>query len=208
MQIPSHIEVFHFADVTIEARVPSATWIQQQYLQQKTSTPFPYWAKVWPASRALCQVMAAEPQLVKGKQVLELAAGLGLPSLLASRFAASVTASDYLSDAVEMIQQSVDHNRLNNMHCCLLDWNKLDPAVTTELLLLSDINYDPASFDLLYCVIEKFIAEGTCILLSTPQRLAGKPFMERLIPWRRKMYGISIAEPAATVFTSVWLLAK
>jgi predicted nicotinamide N-methyase len=130
----------------------------------------------------MAQFLADHPEYVSGKTVLELAAGLGLPSLLASRWAASVISSDHLPEAVKVIQQSVLQNGLDNVQCQVLDWHSLPPELTVEVLLLSDINYDPTQFDVLYQLVVNFLEKGTLVLLTTPQRLMAKPFMERLTP--------------------------
>ena len=108
MQIPATIESYQFGTEEVQAFVPAYDWIQEQYQRSKAAgenPEFPYWAKVWPAAKALCAMIAAVPTLVKDKQVLELAAGLGLPSLLAARFANKVTVSDYIPAAVDMMQR-------------------------------------------------------------------------------------------------------
>ena len=208
MQIPATIQTFHFASTTVHAYVPSNKWMQKQFEKEDTKAAVPYWAQVWPAAKALCEVIAAEPSLVKNKKVLELAAGLGLPSLLAAQFAKEVIASDYIEDAVEMMNRSAAYNRLNNLQCGVIDWNNVSKKLNPDVLLLSDINYDPKDFDTLYKVLEHFIQKGSTVLLSTPQRLAAKSFIERLQHWCIKTYNIEIIHKSETVFTSVWVLAN
>ena len=207
MSIPSSIQNFHFSNTTVQAYVPAQHWIEKQ-TKKNADAPTPYWAQVWPAAIALCQMIASEPVLVKDKAVLELAAGLGLPSLLAAQFAKEVTASDYMPEAVALMKQSAHHNKLTNMQCRVIDWNRLDKKLCPDVLLLSDINYSPASFETLYKAISNFIQQGTTVLLSTPQRLMAKPFMERLQPWQRKAYNTEVKHNSKTVFASVWLLRK
>ncbi len=207
MGIQASIQTFHFANTSVEAFIPSLQWVQEVY-EHNAGAPTPYWAQIWPAAKALCQMIASEPVLVKDKAVLELAAGLGLPSLLAAQFAKEVTASDYMPEAVALMKQSAHHNKLTNMQCRVIDWNRLDKKLCPDVLLLSDINYSPASFETLYKAISNFIQQGTTVLLSTPQRLMAKPFMERLQPWQRKAYNTEVKHNSKTVFASVWLLSK
>ena len=208
MNIPATIQTFRFANNTVQLYVPSNEWIQEQFEKDNDNAPAPYWAQVWPAAKALCEVIAAQPQLVQNKKVLELAAGLGLPSLLAAQVAKEVTASDYIQDAVELIKRSVEYNKIKNMKCGVMDWNKLDKKLHPDVLLLSDINYDPKSFDALYKVLAEFINQGTTVLLSTPQRLVAKSFMNRLQPWCMQTHSIEIKHKEEAILTSVWLLEK
>jgi predicted nicotinamide N-methyase len=205
VNIPSSIQAFCFADKTVKAFIPSAEWLQQQF-EIKENSYAPYWAQVWPAAKALCEVIVAEPELVKDKVVLELAAGLGLPSLYAAQFAKQVISSDIAEEAVSMIKQSINFNSIQNMSCTVMDWNKIDKNAEVDLLLLSDINYDPASFDILYKILTDFIKNGTAVLLSTPQRLLAKSFMEKLQPFCKRNIIKDVQHNEETVFISIWLL--
>jgi predicted nicotinamide N-methyase len=176
VQIGKHLYDFY---------VPDLKSVQENYYKQKTeskTTPFPYWAKLWPAAIALSEFIDEHKELVEEKNVLELAAGLGLPSLVAARFATTVCCSDYIRDVLSIVEETIKHNALSNMYCRLIDWNQLPPMPSPDVLLLSDINYDESNFEVLQNLIIEFITRGTCVLLSTPQRLVAKRFIEALLP--------------------------
>lgn len=176
---------------TIDLYIPNAPEVQNIYFQQRqvhTAVPFPHWTKLWPAALALSDFIFNHPELVKDKKVLELAAGLGLPSFVAARYANKVCCSDYLKEAVDAMNKTVQHLQLTNVSCELLDWNHLPDDLTTDVLLLSDINYDREQFDQLYQVLQRFIQQGTFIILTTPQRLMAKPFIEKLLPLCKQQY--------------------
>lgn len=180
---------------TIELYVPDAQEVQDIYFQQKKSragVPFPHWTKLWPAALAMADFIHQHPELVQDKQVLELAAGLGLPGFVAARYAKTVGSSDYLQEAVDTMARSVQHLQLANVTCQVLNWNQLPDALTAEVLLLSDINYDPEQFDQLYQVLQRFWQQGTAILLTTPQRLMAKPFIEKLLPFCKQQSEMTI----------------
>jgi methyltransferase-like protein 23 len=77
----------------------------------------------------------------------------------------------------------INHNRFNNIESRRLHWHQLPGNLHPDVLLLSDINYDPAEFDTLFHVLTRFLQKGTVIILSTPQRLMAIPFISRLMPW-------------------------
>ncbi|HUP13820.1 MAG TPA: methyltransferase domain-containing protein, partial [Niastella sp.] len=160
--------------------------------QVQTQVPFPHWTKLWPAALAMSDFIYEHRQFVTDKNVLELAAGLGLPSFVAAQYANTVCCSDYLEEAVAAISKTVEHLQLNNVSCQLLNWNKLPEDVTTDVLLLSDINYDPEQFDHLLLVLQRFLQQGTLILLTTPQRLMAKPFIEKLLPFCKQQYEMAV----------------
>lgn len=180
---------------TIDLFVPNAREVQDNYALQKqelAQVPFPHWTKLWPAALAMSDFIVQHPELVQHQKVLELAAGLGLPSFVAAAYAQSVWCSDYLEEAVATMTKSALHLQLSNVICEVLDWNNLPGDLTADVLLLSDINYDPEQFDRLYQVLKRFLQQGTLILLATPQRLMAKDFIEKLLPFCRQQYEMSI----------------
>ncbi len=205
------LQTFQFDDYHVQAYVPDALLLQHWFTAQQKinpSFPSPYWAQLWPAARALCSFIAEQPQWVQHKKVLELAAGLGLPSLLAAQFADQVICSDYIAEAADIIQRSIEHNGFQNIQSCVLDWNALPHDLTADVLLVSDINYEPAVFETIYNVIEHFLNAGTVILLSTPQRLMAKPFIERLVPFCTLQKEITVKETLPETICTVMLLKK
>lgn len=180
---------------SIDLLVPNAQEVQDEFWRQKQvqeETPFPHWSRLWPAALAMADFIHRRPELVRDKNVLELAAGLGLPSFVAARHAETVCCSDYLEESVDVMAQSARHLQLSNLTARVLDWNHLPAELTAEVLLLSDINYDPDQFEQLYQVLQRFLQQGTVILLSTPQRLMAKPFIERLLSFCSKQYEMTL----------------
>jgi predicted nicotinamide N-methyase len=144
------------------------------------ATPFPYWAKVWPSAIALHNVLQKHPILIKDKNVIELGAGIGLPSLMMADIAKSIQISDYNLDAVELLRKNIEHLELENAEALKLDWNALPETIHPEVIILSDVNYDPTQFETLTKLIEKFIHQGSTVILSTPQRIMASSFVQKL----------------------------
>lgn len=202
--------IFEFDDVSIKLYVPVYDYIKREYEERTLKSgkvDFPYWAKIWPASIGMCNFIKAHASLIRNKTVLELAAGLGLPSLLAARYATEVCCSDYLQDALDVIDQSIAANEYNNIYTSLLNWHNLPENLQPDVLLMSDVNYDEEEFAILYKVIERFINKGTTIILSTPQRLMAKSFINKLLPWisTQKEMEINVSE---RTFVSIFVLKK
>lgn len=186
MELQTIFQSFRFGDYQVNAFVPEPSALQQAYekqLQTDPATPTPYWAQVWPSAFALCEFIATEPQWLENKKVLELAAGLGLPSFLAAQIATEVVCSDYVPAAVELMQQSIERNQLTSTKATVIDWNNLPDDLSCDVLLLSDINYEPQVFDTVFNAIASFLQKGTTVILSTPQRLMAKPFIDRILPY-------------------------
>lgn len=195
MPVSQQIQHLQRPGYIIDLFVPNAREVQDNYLQQKlvqADLPFPHWTKLWPSALAMGDFIHQHPELVQDQNVLELAAGLGLPSFVAARYAKSVCCSDYLEEAIATMDKSARHLQLANVTCELLDWNQLPAGLTADVLLLSDINYDPDQFARLYEVLQRFLRQGTLILLTTPQRLLAKPFIEKLLPFCRQQHEIPV----------------
>lgn len=157
--------------------------VYEARLAKDPATPFPYWAKIWESALALTDFLAAEPEWVAGKQVLEIGAGIGLPSFSIARRAASVIISDAAAEAVELMQRNITELGLTNTRALVLDWNEIPSSLRADTVLLSDINYVPGEFEALLRLIRRFVDEGAVVILATPQRITSGVFMEALRPF-------------------------
>lgn len=211
MNISRNLQTFSFSNHSIKVVVPDVDSLQQWYAKEVVTigtADFPYWGKIWPAAKALCSFINNHTELFKDKQVLELAAGVGLPSLLSAFFAKEVCCSDYNADAVTFINESIMENKLQNISARIIDWNHLPPGLTADILLLSDINYEPGSFETLFKVLIQFLNNNATVLLSTPQRLMAKPFIEQVLPFCKQQEEVLIKTEDDETMCSVFMLKK
>ena len=172
------------------------------------ATPFPYWAKVWPSAIALHNVLQTHPILIRDKTVLELGAGIGLPSLLMASEAKTIQISDYDLEAVELLRKNIAHLQLQNVQALQIDWNDLPENINPEVIILSDVNYDPTQFETLTKLIENFIHQGCAIILSTPQRIMASPFVLALSEFIIADYLEMVDENGVTKEISILVLSK
>jgi predicted nicotinamide N-methyase len=182
--------------------------IYEALLELDPATPFPYWAKVWPSAIALLDVLKAHPHLIQNKHVLEIGAGIGLPSLMMANITKSIQVSDYNLEAVELLRKNITHLQLQNAEALKLDWNAMPKAIHPEVLILSDINYDPTQFEKLTKLIEKFIHQGCTIILSTPQRIMASPFVLALSTFIIADYVELVDENGVNQEISILVLSK
>lgn len=186
--------------------VPDPLVIRGQYSTASGETT-PYWAQVWPAAQGLYRFLTLHSGYISNKTIIELAAGLGLPSLFAARYAASVLCSDYDPEAVNYCRRSAAAAGLNNFEAAILDWNNLPASLHADVVMLSDVNYEPAEFDRLSQVFERLLEMGTTILLSSPQRLMAKPFIAQWLPWCIEQEEFLVSSQGATHAISVFVLS-
>ncbi|HEX2608276.1 MAG TPA: hypothetical protein VHK91_12895 [Flavisolibacter sp.] len=188
----------------IELFVPDPLEVEKNFRAGMTVAP--YWAKVWPSAIALSQFLLDHPELTRGKKVVELAAGLGLPSVIASRTCRSVLCTDHIPEAVAVAKANAVLHDASVMQCAVLDWHQLPETLSAEVLLLSDINYDPEQFPVLEKVLHRFLDMGTHILLSTPQRLAARSFIAPLLAYLQSGEERVVEEQGLPVSISVLVL--
>ena len=195
MELSLNLNTIEIGSIKIDIYVPDPESVRQNYEADKNrepESPFPFWAKIWPSAFALGEYLNRHPDFVKGKRVLELAGGLGLPSIVASHYAEKVCFSDYLEEAVAVVRKTVLHNRLYNIDCAVYNWNSLPKELSADVLLLSDVNYEPEVFDQLIKVCEKFLFSGTTIILATPGRIIARNFIYRLDKWVKGKFEMAV----------------
>ena len=182
--------------------------IYASLLKLDPTTPFPFWAKIWPSSIALIEVLKAHPHLIQDKCVLEIAAGIGLPSWMMAAIAKSIQISDYDKEAVSLLQKNIEHLQLQNVEAMQLDWNAIPDNMQPEVILLSDINYDPMQFDTLISLINKFMDQRCSVILSTPQRIMASPFVQKLETYIKERYDKLVDENGIHKEISILVLSK
>ncbi|WP_245699044.1 class I SAM-dependent methyltransferase [Rhodospira trueperi] len=88
-------------------------WQASEDLLRKTGVPPPFWAFAWPGSQALARYVLDHPDTVRGRTVLDFAAGCGVAGLAAARAgAASVTCVDIDPMALEAVTMNAALNGL------------------------------------------------------------------------------------------------
>jgi predicted nicotinamide N-methyase len=129
----------------------------------------PYWAELWPSGVALARVVAGLD--LDGKRVLELGAGLGLPSLAAALRGADVLAIDWAGDAVALLRDNAARNGIS-LRAERVRWDEPEAILAEapwDLVLGADVLYEQRNADRLLELLPRL---GADILLADP----GRPF--------------------------------
>ena len=115
---------------------------------------------------------------VRGKRVVELGAGLGLPSLAAALCGADVLATDWAEDAVALLRANAKRNSIR-LRVRRVRWDEpgaLVRASPWDLVLLADVLYEQRNVDQLLELLPRLGGE---IVLADPGRPFAKGFLER-----------------------------
>ena len=198
MEFRLQLQTFTIDGRSVSLFIPDEKEVKQLYKEGKIA--FPYWSQVWPSAIALSQFILNHPDLVINKKIIELAAGLGLPSMFASYHARHVICSDQDEHAVAIMEKTIHHLGLKNCTSEIMDWNDLPENLEADVILLSDINYNPDSFPALKKLVHTFLQKNITIILATPQRLMAKEFVDEIIPYAKSNEEIVIKETMISVF--------
>lgn len=182
--------------------------VYESLLVKDPNTPFPFWAKIWPSAIALSDFLKTEPDWITGKRVLEIGAGIGLPSFTMATHAAEMIISDHSADAVLLINKNIQYLGLSNVTAKCLDWNHFPVDCKADLVLLSDINYAPDQFESLQRLIRNFMVQGTTLILSTPHRIMVTPFAEAVNPYIKRTALKKVTHLNQEIEISIWILSK
>ena len=138
----------------------------------------PYWAELWSSGVALAGVVSTLE--LAGVRVLELGAGLGLPSLAAALREADVLATDWAEDAVDLLRSNAARNGIA-LRVERVRWDEPEPLVREapwDLVLGADLLYEQRNADQLLYLLPRLGGE---VLLADPGRPFTRTFLAR---WR------------------------
>jgi predicted nicotinamide N-methyase len=135
----------------------------------------PYWAELWPSSRALAAAISG--RALRGARTLELGCGLGLPSIAAALAGGRVLATDWSADAVDLARTNAERNgaRLETLVC---SWTEPEPLLERapwDLVLAADVLYEPRNGDALLDLLPRLTGS---VWLADPGRKPAGRFLQ------------------------------
>lgn len=180
MQYPLVLKEF---EKELSLYIPDPLLIKPTYEKLLLENPtilFPYWAKVWPSAIAMSIFLQQHPDLIINKTVIEIGAGIGLPSFSIVHQVSGITITDYDSDAIELLQKNIAHISNEKISAIYADWNFFPTTICSDVVLLSDTNYAPVDFEPLVKLIQQFLQKGVTIIIASPARITASPFIDQL----------------------------
>ena len=181
----------------LQLNVPRFDLVKPIYEKQFLINPLyppPHWTKIWASSIALSQYLMTHPTVVNNKTILEVGAGIGLPSFSIAHLAKNIILTDYAIDAIELMQENIKQLELENTTAQLLDWHTLDHNIECDVLLLSDINYDPTQFEALATFINSYLDRSSTVIIATPNRIISSPFIQKFATFIKELHKEYIVE--------------
>ncbi|HEU4753470.1 MAG TPA: methyltransferase domain-containing protein, partial [Armatimonadota bacterium] len=136
----------------------------------------PYWAVAWPAGLALARFLAGRD--LSGRRVLEVGSGVGVSGLGAALAGADVLVTDNVVPALRVAAMNARRNDLP-LRAAAADWRAWPLRERFDMVVGSDVTYEPAAFDALLAVLRASLAPGGEVLLTEPRRSAMAAFLDR-----------------------------
>jgi predicted nicotinamide N-methyase len=142
----------------------------------------PYFATVWPSSRALGAFMSERKSRFNKKSGIEVGCGLGLPSILAAKIGSSILATDFHPDVPYWLEKNASLNQVRIPYAHW-DWTNPEPGSeirlgTYDFVLASDVLYEKRHPADLVRALNRLIVPGGSIFLSDPGRSYLKPALD------------------------------
>lgn len=181
---------------------------EQHYLSEQAHG-LPYGVALWPAAIALAHDLAARAGELRGRRVLELGAGTGLPGLVAASCGARVVQSDRHELALALCRRNGERNGAPPIEYRRAGWAAWDDAALYDWIVGADILYAEAMHPHLRRIFTANLAPGGRLLLADPFRATGFRLLEALEAegWRAAFAKWNVGEAADPRAVGVFELA-
>jgi len=147
----------------------SPIWRATQAELDDAGVPPPYWAFCWPGGQALARYLLDSSHAVKGKRVLDFAAGSGISGIAAVRAGANaVVAAEIDVFAAEAIRLNANLNKVAVDVVTQDLVGRMDLGF--DLVLAGDVCYERPMAERVFAWFEQLAAIGVVVLMGDPGR--------------------------------------
>jgi predicted nicotinamide N-methyase len=143
-------------------------WEATEATLEANNLPPPYWAFAWAGGQALTRFLIDHPDWVKGKRVLDFAAGSGLSAIGAAKAGAAQTQAAEIDDfALAAIALNA---RVNNVAIELVREDLIGVEPRWDVVLAGDVCYERPMAEKVIAWFRALASRGVAILMGDPGR--------------------------------------
>jgi predicted nicotinamide N-methyase len=144
-------------------------WEATEVTLAAANVPPPYWAFAWPGGQALARHVLDNPETVRGRRVLDFAAGCGLGAIAAVKAgAAHVIASDIDAIALEVMALNAALNGVAFETTCA-DLSR-EGAAPWDVVIAGDVCYERPMAEAILPWLRGLARDGITVLMADPGR--------------------------------------
>lgn len=142
----------------------------EDWLETQNVDP-PYWAFCWPGGQAMARYLLAHPDMVRGKRVIDFAAGCGVATLAAARCGASSAIGNEIDPvAIAAMRLNAEANDLA-IETSDTDWLQGPPgSPEADVVIAGDVCYEREMTARAMDWLRGHAAKGRLVLLGDPGR--------------------------------------
>ncbi len=145
-----------------------AIWLKTEEELAEEGLPPPFWAFAWAGGQALARHVLDHPELVRGKRVLDFAAGCGVGAIAAALAgAAHVEAADIDAFACAACRINAE---LNRVAFEVTDHDQIGRDGPWDVILAGDILYEQPTARRVEAWLSAQAARGVDVLIGDPGR--------------------------------------
>lgn len=156
------------------------TYADEVHFARELRDRLPYGVALWPSAIALAHEVAARADELRGRRVLELGAGTGLPGIVAASFGAQVLQTDRQELALDVCRRNGARNGVAALELRQADWTAWEEAGHFDWIIGSDILYGEGMHPHLRQIFARNLAPGGRVLLADPFRAISLGLLEAL----------------------------
>ncbi|MGX1197192.1 class I SAM-dependent methyltransferase [Parvibaculum sp. MBR-TMA-1.3b-4.2] len=181
-------------------------WEMTEEELEQVGLPPPFWAFAWAGGQALARYILDNPDVVRGKRILDFGAGSGLDGIAAAMSGAtSVLGADVDPFSVTAIRLNAEMNNVSVLS--VADDLVGMPNQGWDVVLVGDMCYEQPLAGRIESWLRGFVADGVTVLIGDPGRTyLPKSGMERLATYNVETS--RALEDNDVRRTNVWRLLK